>query len=295
MKKLVKAVLWLAATLAVGQTPEQANDYFQKADWPNAAKAYQAIVTQQPGNAMAWFRLGASQHAMSKYPEALESYGKAESAGFRPVAQIYYRQARTYSQMKDADKAFDALHRSIQNGFSLTATLQNDAEFANVRNDPRFAKAITETDHTGHPCRYDPEYRQFDFWLGEWDVLNPQGQKFARSSIQSIIEDCVIFENYDQGNGMYVGKSFSAYDATTHHWTQRWIDGTGRVTDYVADFVDGEMRFRTETVSPAGVKTLVKMTFQKQGPDKVRQFLENSTDGGKTWNVTYDGVYVRRK
>jgi hypothetical protein len=42
------------------------------------------------------------------------------------------------------------------------------------------------------------------------------------------------------------------------------------------------------------VKTINKMTFFKLGPNKVRQFLESSTDGGKTWTPGYDGLYIRR-
>jgi hypothetical protein len=38
-----------------------------------------------------------------------------------------------------------------------------------------------------------------------------------------------------------------------------------------------------------------KMTFSKLGPDKVRQLGEMSTDGGKTWTVAYDLIYVRKQ
>jgi hypothetical protein len=37
------------------------------------------------------------------------------------------------------------------------------------------------------------------------------------------------------------------------------------------------------------------LSFTPLGPDKVRQFEENSSDGGKTWTVGYDFTYVRKK
>ena len=41
------------------------------------------------------------------------------------------------------------------------------------------------------PCSA-PEYRQFDFWLGEWEVQNPQGQVVGKNghvitSIRSLV------------------------------------------------------------------------------------------------------------
>ena len=38
----------------------------------------------------------------------------------------------------------------------------------------------------------------------------------------------------------------------------------------------------------------VRMTFFNQGPNQVRQLGHISTDGGKTWTVTFDLTYVRK-
>lgn len=246
-------------------------------------------------NAADLFRLGAEQYNQGQFAAAAESYEKAAEAGYIPTPQAYYRAGRAYARLKQPDKAFAALDHAVRLGFAQGPTLQADAEFANIREDPRFAKLLATLEQRQHPCKYQPEYRQFDFWIGEWDVQTPNGQTFARSSIQLIIDQCVIFENYEHASLGYAGKSFSAYNAVSKQWTQRWIDNTGAINDYVAEFVNGEMRFHREGTSPTGVKTLNKMTFFNLGPDKVRQLLEVSTDGGKTWTAGYDGIYVRRK
>jgi len=41
--------------------------------------------------------------------------------------------------------------------------------------------------------------------------------------------------------------------------------------------------------------TLSRLTFSKIDENTVRQLTENSTDGGKTWNVGYDFKYTRKK
>jgi hypothetical protein len=143
-----------------------------------------------------------------------------------------------------------------------------------------------------HPCRNAPEYRQLDFWVGEWDVER-NGQRIARSSIQLILDGCVIFENYEAGNG-YSGKSLSAWDAGEQRWEQHYTDTAGGSRYWLGNLENGRMVMTTE-LERNGAHVINRMTYSKEGPDKVRQFIESSTDGGKTWTAGYDGLYVRRK
>jgi len=52
-----------------------------------------------------------------------------------------------------------------------------------LRTDPRWKTTLAEMQHTAHPCTASPEFRQFDYWLGEWDV-EIGGQKLAKSSVK---------------------------------------------------------------------------------------------------------------
>jgi hypothetical protein len=38
-----------------------------------------------------------------------------------------------------------------------------------------------------------------------------------------------------------------------------------------------------------------RLQFIKLTPDKVRQFSQGSTDGGKTWKPEYDFTYIEKK
>ena len=44
-----------------------------------------------------------------------------------------------------------------------------------------------------------------------------------------------------------------------------------------------------------GSANKIRMTFFNQGPDQVRQLGHLSTDGGKTWSVSFDLTYIRKK
>ena len=151
----------------------------------------------------------------------------------------------------------------------------------------------TQTKETvAKPCTTKQEHRQFDFWVGEWDVLQDQ-QKVAESSIRRIIEDCVIYENYTQADG-YTGKSFNFYDNHLRKWRQTWVDANGMASEFAGEFKEGALRYEGESHFPDGRKALRRMTFFSLGADRVRQYSEISRDDGKTWHPHYDLLYVRK-
>ena len=137
------------------------------------------------------------------------------------------------------------------------------------------------------------EHRQFDFWIGEWDVKNPQGLQAGTSSVQLILGKCIIYENWSSGSGSD-GKSFNIYDVNDKKWHQTYVDDKGTFTHYIGGLVNGEMAVIADT-PVAGKSTLAKMTFSKLPNGDVRQHGENSTDEGKSWTTTFDLIYSRKK
>lgn len=143
------------------------------------------------------------------------------------------------------------------------------------------------------PCRDVEEFRQLDFWVGEWEVT-ASGQKAGASSVQSILDGCVIFENWTGMKG-FNGKSFNLYNAKTKKWEQHWVDNQGTSIDFIGSYADGKMQYESVTVDAQGAKRLGRMTFSKLPDGNVRQLWEQSSDGGKTWRVAFDGLYSKRK
>ena len=89
------------------------------------------------------------------------------------------------------------------------------------------------------------------------------------------------------------GRSINAYHAGKKKWEQRWVDSSGRVTDYIGEFRDGSMRFDGTTIASNGEVKMVKMTFTPIN-GKVRQYGETTSDGGKTWTISFDFMYERK-
>ena len=125
-------------------------------------------------------------------------------------------------------------------------------------------------------------------------MLNPRGQQAGTNSVQLILGDCVVFENWTGARGGQ-GKSFNVYNAATGRWQQTWVDNSGNVLEFFGEYRDGAMRFTGETKGRDGRVTLERLTFTKISDGRIRQLWEQSTDGGKTWAVAFDGTYVRKK
>ncbi len=294
--------LVLSAIESVAQTPtpspamKEANTLFQSQKWAESAKAYDAITKSEPANGLAWFRLGQVRHSMGEYEQALAAFKQASDLNFNQGGTMY-RTARAYAKLGDKDKAFVALKQAVQAGFAGLPQLQilnGDADLSGLREDGRFREVVESIERLAKPCLYSAPARQFDYWVGEWEVKNQQGQRVGSSIIQRIEEGCLVLENWTGALGG-TGKSMNFYDPGLNKWRQVWVDTSGRVTEFYGEFKDNAMHYQAEVVQPDGSKGLRKMTIFNLAPDRVRQLVEISNDGGKTWTAGYDFTYFRKK
>jgi len=149
------------------------------------------------------------------------------------------------------------------------------------------------------PCSL-PAFRQFDFWIGEWEAFGPKG-KAGDSKISMILDSCIILEEWTSANltqGLrYAGKSFNTYNTGTKQWQQTWVDNVGGSTEYLrGEGSDGKIVFYADkNIGQQGKTFMRRLTFTKLSNDKVRQFAERSDDEGKTWTTEYDLEYRRKK
>lgn len=138
-----------------------------------------------------------------------------------------------------------------------------------------------------------PEAHQFDFWLGEWEVVAPNGQLAGASRIESVSDGHALLENWTGAKGG-VGKSLNAWNAEKHQWQQFWVGNDGDVLELAGGLVDGSMVLRGEH-AVNGRRTVERITWTPKPDGSVRQLWEQSTDDGKTWSVAFDGRYEKKK
>ena len=147
------------------------------------------------------------------------------------------------------------------------------------------------------PCRGEG-FREFDFWVGRWNVHNPSGALIATSVISSEMDGCLVMEDYIQSTG-FQGKSLSAYDRNTGEWHQTFVDNIIAGSFRLAGGLHGEemvmsgsqpiFNFGTQSVQQRDVTVF----WSRLSEGRVRQRFEASFDGAPP-TTTFDGTYVPR-
>ena len=139
------------------------------------------------------------------------------------------------------------------------------------------------------PCSTE-EFRQFDFWLGDWDLTWQGGS--GTNSITAPLGDCVIQESFsgDMGNGnVFSGMSVSTYDPKSDQWKQTWVDNAGSYLVFTGGMDGDRMILRG-----GNEQTQTRMIFDDIKEDSLLWHWEASTDGGKTWQSRWIINYKRR-
>lgn len=162
---------------------------------------------------------------------------------------------------------------------------------AEVQNSQADSKADARLAH----C-ISPQHRQFDFWVGEWDVFpNGKDKQVAQSRIEKLYHGCAIRENWmpHSGGG---GGSLNNYDADAKTWRQTWIDSSGTRVEFSGGMIGETMVLtgRWRNIDGPGKHALVRMNYCVQEDGSVRQHGEQSTDFGKSWQSAFDFIYRKR-
>ena len=162
--------------------------------------------------------------------------------------------------------------------------------------------AQAQTPPAANPAAPSPgctaaENRQFDFWVGRWDVY-PTGKDnlVAHSLIENLYQGCGIRENWMplKGTG---GGSLNSWVPAEKAWRQTWVDSSGARVDFKGGRHGPAMVMEGMWAGAAanGKDALVRMTYTPNADKSVRQFGQQSTDGGKTWTVSFDFTYKPAK
>jgi hypothetical protein len=253
---------------------------------------YEKLLQSAPQDADSWENLGTAYMQTGRYADAKGAFQKALDAGFADPSGKY-NLACAKARLGETSAALELLGALIAQGYPFP--IAADPDLAGLRAEPRFQELAATVQKLSEPCKDKsrPEFRQLDFWVGEWDVYGGT-QKVGDSSIQLILKDCVVLENWAGTTGDS-GKSFNKYNTVTKKWEQFWVSDTGSTQHFTGESVDGEMRYVLEQPTRSGGTLIRHLTFSKLPDGRVRQLSQGSIDQGKTWATEYDYVYVPKK
>lgn len=180
------------------------------------------------------------------------------------------------------------------NGYTLTVSRSFDGgttwEIFWTQTYTRAAGPVLPSSLPGVTTCAQQEYGQFDFWLGDWDLVSPSGQSSGdRGSIHLATGDCVVEEAFLPTSGG--GASRSMYDARTGQWARVWIEPGRMLIFIMGGLVNDDMIM---TGGSTGSSQLTNRTiWQPMSDNRVRQFTQTSADNGATWtDAGFDAIHV---
>jgi hypothetical protein len=135
------------------------------------------------------------------------------------------------------------------------------------------------------------KHRQFDFWLGHWDVT-AGGQPAGKNHIELIHNGCALAEHWVSAAGDFAGSSLNMYDRANDKWHQTWADTSGTLLELDGGFADGKMVMSGTRPGEGGQTVTNRITWTPNEDGSVRQHWETSTDGAN-WTTAFDGLYVK--
>ena len=145
------------------------------------------------------------------------------------------------------------------------------------------------------PPRCDaPEHRQFDFWLGDWDVY--EGDELVGTNrIETILDGCALRESWVGSSGMR-GTSLNSFSPRDRRWHQTWVDSNGLLLELAGTFENGRIELAGRVPQPDGAADAMhRITWEPRADGTVRQHWQASRDGGVSWSDVFDGIYRQRR
>jgi len=286
---LLLASQLMADDTAVGQ----AQAAYEAGRWQEAAQAFEALSGSMPDSPGVWFRLGVSRRHLGDTEGAMFALQQARAAG-APESFVKSEIARVLADSGDTGPAMAMLEEAVLAGYQDLEALRSDPGLDSLRTQPGYPAIIAQAEARRYPCRDDPRYREFDFWLGTWEVFTVDGRRAGSNEISSAEAGCLLLESWKGASGG-TGTSMNFFDASANQWVQVWVSGDGTLIDIRGGLSEGSMVLVgtiRDRANPDGAPFRGTWTLLEDG--RVRQFFEQAAPDGSDWTPWFEGFYLRQ-
>jgi len=142
------------------------------------------------------------------------------------------------------------------------------------------------------PCEAEPEFNQFDFWLGDWNVYQGDGRLAGVNRITKTENGCLIRENWRSASGS-TGFSMNFFDIGDAAWRQVWVS-PGAQIDYTGGLDEaGVMRLEGLIHYPAtGASAPFRGAWTRREDNTVLQEFHQQDPATGNWTIWFIGRYV---
>jgi hypothetical protein len=283
---------------AAAEEPEQtavadpAQLAFEQGRWEDAIAEYRELLAAYPEDRLSLLRIAQAQRELGRHEDALATLEQARTAN-APEAMIDLERARNLARLGRPDDALAALDSADHSGLRALTLVEQAHELDAFRGSSRFERVHRNVRARVYPCEGTPEANAFDFWIGRWEVRQPDGTRIGTNTISKRDGGCSIQERWE-GAGGSQGTSVSFYLPSRGEWRQVWTGSSGTMFDMTGKPTDTGMRMEgtIEYVAPNRVVAF-RGTWSRNAEGVVRQRLEEFDLIAQTWVVWFDGFYRR--
>ncbi|MBD8488746.1 hypothetical protein IFO69_08320 [Echinicola sp. CAU 1574] len=143
------------------------------------------------------------------------------------------------------------------------------------------------------PC-CSGEHKQFDFWLGSWDVFDPSGKKVGENTIVKLENGCLIQEQWT-GNSGVTGRSYNFYDPSDDSWNQIWIDNQGNNLQLKGKAKPNKMILKSSPKQNGQGQTIInRITWMLNSDKTVNQVWEVLDKNQNVLQTAFNGIYKKQ-
>ena len=143
------------------------------------------------------------------------------------------------------------------------------------------------------PCIDFPQLKQFDFWLGHWQVKLADGTVAGENNISREQKGCVLVEQWQGARGGS-GMSLNYFDQAKQKWVQVWTGSEGSQIQIEGGLEDGSMILVGKLMT-LGQETSADFrgTWTLLSDGRVRQFFEQYDETKNNWVPWFEGFYTK--
>lgn len=148
------------------------------------------------------------------------------------------------------------------------------------------------------------ELRQFSFWLGDWEFVNPTTLKDGTTvqvpgtnHISVVFDGYGILEDFSMGTGpqQFSGGSLTIFNRKDGKFHQSWTDNAGFVMTFVGGMEGDAMILYGPEYQQNGKTVRTRLVWKNIRTHAMDWSYERTEDGGATWVSTWDIAYTRKK
>ncbi|MDZ7643401.1 MAG: hypothetical protein U5K76_03705 [Woeseiaceae bacterium] len=252
------------------------------------------LEARQDTDPMAWRALAIEAREAGEPELAADAIERAAELGLAPLRADFER-ARQHVAADRPGEAIALLEKLVAGGFTAIQAISGDPVLGTLAGNERFDALLADMEAKAFPCAHQERFREFDFWVGEWDVHVEDGTFAGTNRITAEEKGCVLVEHWTSASGA-TGQSINYLDAATGEWVQVWNSESGGQISIRGGMTPEGMRLEGQIHYIGNGTTAPFRGLWTPLPDgRVRQFFEQSNDGGETWTPWFEGFYTRRE